>query len=101
MKFSKASTALTWGTSLQGEINVAYAELKKKFGMPGLLADCYKMDAHWAVLFNDGTVATIYNWKNGKNYKGARGTPKTRITEWHVGGVDKKSVERVLEALAS
>ena len=49
-------------------------------------SDEYKTDVNWGLEFEDGTIATIYNWKNGKNYCGERGLPVEDITEWHIGG---------------
>ena len=88
------------GTHLQGHINVEYSVLKKIFGKP-TSGDEYKTDAEWDIQFEDGTVATIYNWKNGKNYLGREGTPKTKITHWNVGGNSKEVVERIQEVLKS
>lgn len=83
------------GTSLVGYINISYAVLKKVFGSP-TTGDGYKVDAEWNILFADGTVATIYNYKDGKNYCGARkGTSKTKITNWHVGGKSDLALENI------
>ena len=73
------------GTCLQGYINATYQELIDVFGKP-TKSDGYKVDAEWLIEFEDGTVATVYNWKNGPNYCGAEGTPVEYITEWNVGG---------------
>ena len=73
------------GTCLQGYINAHYYDLLETFGEP-TESDGYKVDAEWRIEFEDGTVATIYNWKNGPNYCGADGTPVEYITEWNVGG---------------
>ena len=88
------------GTHLQGHINVEYSVLKKIFGKP-TSGDEYKTDAEWYIQFEDGTVATIYNWKNGKHYLGREGTAKTKITHWNVGGNSKEVVERIQEVLKS
>lgn len=92
------------GTHLQGCItDTSYATLVDTFGEPlkdGF--DDYKSDAEWLVQFDDGTVATIYNWKNGKNYCGdEEGTPTTQIREWHIGGYSGDAVDRVKQALRS
>jgi hypothetical protein len=89
----------TCGTCLQEEIYVHYFQLKKVFGKPSI-GDQYKTDAEWDIEFEDGTVATIYNYKDGINYLGKRhGTPKSRITNWHIGGHTKKACEKVRAAL--
>ncbi len=87
MKFKthNEKTIQIGGTSLQGSIYITYNELKKKFGKPSN-GDGYKIDAEWDIEFDNGMVATIYNYKDGKNYNGKEGTPKTKITDWHVGG---------------
>lgn len=75
-----------YSTSLQGYLNITYKEITDKLGKPVEDFDDYKSDAEWRVMFDGGTYATIYNYKDGKNYLGAEGTPKTKITEWHIGG---------------
>jgi hypothetical protein len=73
------------GTSLVGSIDIGYNQLKKVFGKPLTYDKGDKVDAEWLIQFNDGSVATIYNYKNGKNYDN-KGLPKTKITNWHIGG---------------
>lgn len=87
------------GTYFQGEIEASYAHLCELFGNP-TNGDEYKTDAEWEVEFEDGTVATIYNWKDGKNYNGPEGMETEDITNWHIGGHDKKAVERVREIMS-
>ena len=89
------------GTGLVGYITTTYQELVEAFGMPSDNYDDYKSDAEWEVEFADGTVATIYNWKNGKNYCGEDGTHKTKITEWNVGGNSKEASRLVLRVLGN
>lgn len=81
----------TW---LQGETTATYKELTSLFGKPHE-GDGYKVDAEWRIKFEDGTLATIYNWKDGKNYCGEEGTPTEQITEWHIGGTNRAAVDRV------
>lgn len=88
------------GTHLQGHIDIEYSVLKKIFGKPQS-DEGYKTDAEWYIQFEDGTVATIYNWKNGKNYLGREGTAKTKITHWNVGGNSKEVVEKIQDILKS
>lgn len=86
----------TVGTSLSGYIDITYDELVEKLGEPHQ-SDGYKVDAEWDLEFEDGTVATIYNYKTGKNYLGDEGYDTDEITDWHIGGAGEKSVEKVQE----
>ena len=89
------------GTFLQGYIKASYEQLVKTFGEPhDPNGDNYKTDVEWAFEFADGTIATLYNWKNGKNYLGeAEGLELNDIYEWNVGGNSDKAVAKLLEKL--
>lgn len=87
------------GSCLQGSVDCDYKTLVKLFGKPGKV-DKYKVDAKWDIKFQDGTIATIYNYKDGKNYCGNEGTPKTKIRDWHIGGFSNKAVELILITIA-
>jgi len=85
----------TVGTSLMGYIDASYAELVEVLGEP-TEGDDYKVDANWHILNMDtGESATIYNYKDGKNYNGRNGTPKTEIRDWHIGGRSSEAVKLV------
>lgn len=71
------------GTHLHGYITANYSDLKKLLGNPSN-GDDYKSDAEWVIKINN-KVITIYNYKDGKNYNGAKGMAKTKITDWHIG----------------
>ena len=86
------------GTHLQGYVDAKYAELVSLFGKP-TDGDGYKVDAEWMLRFEDGAVATIYNYKNGKNYNGDEGLAVEQIDHWHIGGLSKAVVDRVQIAL--
>lgn len=64
------------GTSLIGYVKTTYANLVEKLGEPE--TDFDKSTAHWSLEAPDGTVATIYDWKNWT-------TPQGEY-EWHIGG---------------
>ena len=87
------------GTSYLGEVYADYDLLISKFGEPTDSFDGYKSDAEWIIEFEGGTVATIYNWKDGKNYRGEDGLSKEAIKEWHIGGVRACVVEWVKDYL--
>jgi hypothetical protein len=82
------------GTSLQGYIKISYDDLVKLFGEPQA-SDGYKVDAQWVIKSFNGTVITIYNYKDGINYNGPEGTPTKDIINWHIGGENQKSVEEL------
>ena len=89
------------GTFLRGYIKASYDQLVKVFGEPhDPDGDNYNTDVEWAFEFADGTIATLYNWKNGKNYLGeAEGLELNDIYEWNVGGNSDKAVAKLLEKL--
>ena len=87
MKFERVSPKETEGTFLVGEIYCSYQYLVEILGEPEEGTD--KTDAEWLIRFEDGTVATIYNWKNGPSYTGVGSVEDIR--EWNVGGHSKNA----------
>jgi len=83
------------GTSLIGEIDVSYKQLVKVFGKPDK-GDGYKTEAEWRLKFEDGTIATIYDYKSSKTYDPEYGLPVEEIRDWHIGGFpeDKSKILR-------
>ena len=69
-------------TCLQGYVTTTYNVLVKELGEP--ITDIEKSTAHWNIEAPDGTVATIYDWKNWT-------TPLGEY-EWHVGGHGPKAL---------
>jgi len=90
---------ITNETFLQATIDESYEKLVATFGEPTGKGDDYKTDAEWDLVFEDGIVATIYNYKDGKNYLGRRGLPVEAITCWHIGGHTALAAQRILECL--
>lgn len=100
LKVKQAKTFSAFnGTSLQGYIDADYKTLCKVFGKETNDGDGYKVDAEWLLEFSDGVVATIYNYKDGKNYNGRSGLAKSKITDWHVGGRSARAVANVEQML--
>ena len=87
------------GTCLQGYVTSDYSNIVRVFGEP-TECDGYKVDAEWVIQFSDGKIATIYNWKNGKNYCGDDGLDPEDIKEWHIGGKSTKVVSRIQKLLS-
>ena len=84
------------GTSLKGDIKLDYYDILDRLGKPKE-CDSYKIDAEWDIEFYDGTVATLYNWKNGKNYCGEKGLALYQIDKWNVGGFKREALDKVNE----
>jgi hypothetical protein len=86
MKFTTGADANM--TSLQGYMQAYYHQLVEVFGEPEGGGD--KTTVEWCLSFEDGTVATIYDWKEYD-------TP-TGLYNWHIGGKSKQAVARVQQA---
>lgn len=89
------------GTFKQGVIGMSYAMLNQAFGPPNTTPNDDCVDAEWHIQFEDGLVATIYNWKNGPRWLGRTGPNVDQITRWVIGGKNYEAVERVLSILQS
>ena len=88
------------GSHLQGYAGTHYDALVRAFGEP-TTCDGFKVDWQWLIKFDDGTVATVYNWKNGPNYLGNHeGKKPNQITQWHVGGKADRALTLVREVLS-
>jgi len=81
------------GTSLMGYFFATYNEVVAKFGDP--IDGCDKTTVEWIVVFEDDTVATIYDWKSASPLF----TPDS-IYEWHIGGHNIKAVEHITNVMA-
>ena len=84
MKFTNEADANM--TSLQGYMQAYYHQLVEVFGEPEGGGD--KTTVEWCLEFEDGTVATIYDWKEYE-------TPLGNYN-WHIGGRSQKAVDRVM-----
>jgi hypothetical protein len=83
---------------LKALIFCSYQDLVRVFGEPRREPQTgEKVDVEWGLKFGDGAVVTIYNYKDGPNYCGVKGTPPERITSWHVGG-DRIGPKLIAEA---
>ena len=82
----------------QGDLTATYSDIVNVLGEPHQ-SDGYKSDAGWDVLCDDGTFATIYNWKNGKNYNGEFGQDVENITEWSIGGTSLDAVSVIYKII--
>ena len=86
------------GTSLSAYLYTTFDKLVETFGEP-TTADEYKVDWEWMIEFDDGSVATVYNWKNGPNYCGIDGLQSYEITKWHIGSKSMTPAWRVQDII--
>jgi len=84
------------GTSLVGYVTATREEIEEVFGEPDYEGDgSNKVTTEWDILFADGTVATIYDWKRYEE-----GAPDyDEVYEWHIGGKTWQAALHVSEAL--
>ena len=78
------------GTSLKGYIETTYEQLEGVLGEPVYgpnESDADKITCEWVITFQDGTVATVYDWKVGE-------TPMD-LYSWHIGGNNNKSKDYI------
>lgn len=83
-----------------GNITCTYQQLVHTFGEPMTEGfDDYKSDAEWQIKFDHGAVATVYNYKTGRNYLGPDAPAREDLTRWSVGGFDAEATRLVLQAI--
>ena len=86
----------TSGTYLQGYITTTRDELTRAFGEPIWECDyTEKVTIEWGVLFEDGTLATIYDWKRYEE----RELGQEEEYAYHIGGLSPRAVELVTATL--
>lgn len=107
MNFTRNANNIS-GTSLRGHVTAYYSQLIAAFGEPIAEADGYKVSSEWDIEFEDGKVASIYDYKETNLYD--RELPSVaefrRIADerghhWHIGGKDSVVVDRILAILAA
>lgn len=84
------------GTSLRGRIIASRKKLIEIFGEPCMFepSTFEKVQIEWCLAFGDGTVATIYDWKQYGNIP-----PEDQEVEWNVGGKSIDAMDQVKDAL--
>jgi hypothetical protein len=86
-------TEETAGTWLQGSVLTTADKLTRVFGKPVKYEKGGKVNFEWGIVFEDGTIATIYDWKQET-------VPEFFAeTVFHIGGFVPQAVDLVLKAL--
>ena len=84
------------GTHLQGYVTTTRRALEQMFGEPldysgdDFLSDG-KVTTEWLIEFDDGVIATVYDWKRYES--GAPALDETYT--WHIGGHDSEAFARI------
>jgi hypothetical protein len=97
MQFANVSDTDLWvGTSLIGEVTATRDHLEKVFGKPSVTGgEGDKVTVEWTIAFEDGSIATIYDWKRYEE-----GSPEwDEVYGWHVGGRTPKAIDLVKSAI--
>jgi hypothetical protein len=92
MKFTNGANVNM--TGLKGEFPITYGELVEIFGMPDVGPNARDMDkttCEWKLRFEDGIIASIYDWKTGSTPMG--------LYEWHIGGHTQEAYNRVVDLI--
>lgn len=90
MKYQKAHPEQLNMSAYQGYAIVEYDKLVELFGEPERFQEG-KVQAEWLIEFDDGVVASIYDWKED--------IKPEAVKIWHVGGHEKHALWNVLEMI--
>lgn len=74
------------GTSWKGNLTISYSKLCEVLGEPMLWVHD-KSQAEWVIEFEDGMIATIYDWK----YQGRLENNQF----WKIGGFENRVISRI------
>jgi hypothetical protein len=92
IKYLTQGDGMPWrGGSLIGYLTADFEKLVEILGEDYVEGGDGKTQANWDVYFEDGSHATIYDWKHYSPLEG--------ITEWNIGGEDASVVPKVLKLL--
>lgn len=88
MKFVNSSDVNADGTGFKGYVRTTYSNLVAQFGEP-TYRNGDKVTCEWTLKFEDGTIATIYDYRECE-------TPLDEYN-WNIGGYTYEAVMRVTE----
>lgn len=96
MNFTRANNGEGSGTSLQGFVLTTRQHLETEFGIPSeytIPFESDKVTTEWVIKFDDGNVATLYDWKL------PRQPSFYQMYNWHIGGTSPLAVDLVYRAI--
>ena len=89
----KSTNKSTSGTSFFDTVlSETPANMIKLLGEPHCIGGD-KTNMEWEMETSDGTVFTIYDWKN------YGGVSMDQVVEWHIGGFDRRDTLKAVEEL--
>ena len=95
MGYTLSPGALGNGTSLQGYVTTTLDTLIGTFGEPEYYGEGDKVTVDFTILFDNGTIATVYDWKRYE-----KGTPGLdEVFQYNIGGHNLEAVALVQQAL--
>ena len=99
-EFTKNDVEIS-GTHRQGEIVTTREQLIKTFGAPSYCDwdSGDKITIEWEMRFNDGTIATIYDYKRIECGEEAEPIDLFEEFEWNIGGNCSEAVQKVTDLL--
>lgn len=87
----KSSFIKISGTHYQGDLEAKFEDLKKCFGEPLEASADGKVQNEWIFEFEDGSIGSIYDWKQNGEYT-------EQPYNWNIGGHFKNVVPKVQKA---
>ena len=89
--FKKVNGSESNGTHFQGYLRASVSDLYVAFGEPSYHSDDKddKTQYEWVLKFDDKIVATIYDYKEYRQFDTAD------VLQFHIGGFDKRAVNEV------
>ena len=97
MEFERATSKEVNWTHRQGEVTTTLRHLLETFGNPDIEepSEWDKVGYEWMLKFEDGTIATVYDWKRYTRVP----LKDNEVFTFNIGGHKPEAVSRVLEAL--
>jgi hypothetical protein len=91
----KLDRSVVDGTSLKGYVTTTLGKLIDTFGEPEYYGEGDKVTVNFSILFDNGVVAKIYDWKRYE-----MGTPALdEVFQYNIGGHSLQAVILVKQAL--
>lgn len=78
MKWTRGNLEKISGSFYVGQIDLSFLDIVRKLGPASAKSPDGKVKARWIIKFEDGTIASLYDWKSGTSIKD--------LSNWRIGG---------------